>query len=163
MNLILVRDLRDTGGRYTLGKLTVGAHRLDTMERGWVPNPDGGRSGARFVSCVAPGIYRLLRHSSEKYPLSWALVNPALDVYHQPDDVPKGRELQARVAILIHAGNYWHDFLGCIGPGRGRVMHRPGEWMVTQSRDAMNLIKTVVGAQLDLTLEIRWMEGLGPT
>lgn len=167
MNLILIRDLRDPDrNRFTLGRLTVGAHQLHTMERGWVPNPDGGRSGARFVSCVAPGIYRLVRHDSERYPLSWALVNPALDVYHLPDDVPAGREAQARVAILLHAGNYWDDFLGCIGPGRTRTWTtartQAGEWMVTHSRDALNLIKTVVGARLDLMLEIRWADGLAP-
>ena len=162
MNLILTRDLRDPGGRYTLGHIKIGGHSLHSMERGWVPNPDGGRSGARFTSCVAAGIYRLVRHNSEKYPLSWALVNPSLDVYHQPDDVPPGRESQARVAILVHAGNYWHDVLGCIAPGHERVRQRNEQWMVTRSRDAMNLIKTVIGSQLSLTIEIQWAEGLAP-
>lgn len=160
--LQLVRDFRDPGDRYTLGRLLVNDHKLDTMERAWLPNPDGGKSGRRFESCVSGGSYRLVRHNSEKYPLSWALVNPTLDVYHWPDDVPRGREPQARQTILIHPANYWHDLLGCIGPGRERVRQQSGEWMVARSRDAMNLIKTVIGSQLDVTLEIRWAATVQP-
>lgn len=163
LNLILIRDLRDPTDRYTLGVLTIGGHRLHTMERGWVPNPDGGRSGKRFESCVSAGVYRLVPHSSEKYGNVWALVSPPLDVYHYPDDVPQGREAQCRATCLIHAANYWYELLGCVGPGRARFRQPNGEWMVTKSRDALNLIKTVIGSQLDVTLEIRWASGLAPT
>lgn len=155
----LIRDHREP--YCTLGKMLIGHQRLETIERPWIPNPDGGRSGKRFESCVAAGTYRLLSHRSDKYPLAWALINASLDVYYQPSDVPKGREAQARVAILIHPANFWHELLGCIGPGRSRSKYN-GEWMVSSSRDAMNLIKTVIGNKLDVMLTISWADGLQP-
>lgn len=155
----LIRDHREV--YCTLGKMMVGQHRLETMERPWIPNPDGGKSGKRFESCIAAGSYRLVAHRSDKYPLAWALTNPALDVYYQPNDVPKGREKQGRVAILIHPANVWYELLGCIAPGRSRSKQQ-GIWGVWSSREAMNLIKTVIGNKLDVTLTIAWAEGLQP-
>lgn len=160
MNLSLLRDTRET--YCTLGIMEVGGHKLNTIERPWIQNPDGGRSGKRFESCIAPGIYRLEIHRSEKFGNVWALVNPALDVYHWPGDVPRGKENQARVAILIHAANHVFEVLGCIAPGKNRV-RSGGQWMVTASRDALNLIKTVIGNKLDLTLTIAWVDGVQPT
>jgi hypothetical protein len=160
MNLTLTRDLRDSS--CVLGILEVNGHKLNTIERPWVPNPDGGRSGKRFESCVSAGSYRLETHRSEKFGNVWALVNPLLDVYHWPDDVPRGRESQARVAILIHAANWAHEVLGCIAPGRNRVRSN-NRWMVTSSRDAMNLLKTVIGNKLDMTLTILWANEIEPT
>ena len=159
--LFMVRDLREV--YCTLGVMTVGQHKLHTMERAWVPDPEGGRSGKEFTSCVSDGTYKLVQHRSEKYALAWALVNPELDVYHYPQDVPVSRKLQARAAVLIHPGNYWHDLLGCIAPGRSRFKQPNGEWMVQSSRDAMNLLKTVIGSTLDVTLTIQWAEGYKPT
>ena len=160
LDLFMVRDLRES--YCTLGVLTVREHKLHTMERAWIPNPDGGRSGKRFESCVSDGTYKLEPHRSEKYPVAWALVNPALDVVHYPADVQKGRELQVRQTILIHPANFWHDLLGCIGPGRSRVKAN-GEWMVQSSRDAINLLKTVIGSTLDVTLTIQWADSVKPT
>lgn len=159
LDLHMIRDLREP--YCTLGVLTVGGHKLHTMERPWLPNPDGGRSGRRFESCVSDGTYKLEPHRSEKFGNVWALVNPALDVVHWPDDVPRGREAQTRAAILVHAANFWHEVLGCIGPGRARTKVN-GRWMVTSSRDALNVIRTVVGGHLDLTLTITWAEGVQP-
>ena len=159
LDLFLTRDLRE--GQCTLGVWVVGGHKLHTMERAWLPDPDGGRSGRRFESCVSDGTYKLEPHRSEKYPLAWALVNPELDVYHYPADVPPSRRAQARQTILVHPANYWYDLLGCIGPGRSRAKVN-GEWMVAASRDAMNILKTVIGATLDVTLTIQWAEGVRP-
>lgn len=158
--LLLTRNVRES--YCTLGSMRVNAHKLHTMERAWIPNPDGGKSGKRFESCVSDGTYKLVRHSTEKYPLAWALVNPDLDVYHWPSDVPASKLKQARQTILIHPANYWHDLLGCIGPGRERVRQQNGQWMVARSRDAMNLLKTVIGSTLDVTLTIQWAKGLKP-
>jgi len=160
LDLFLTRDLRET--YCTLGVWDVRGHKLHTMERAWIPNPDGGKSGKRFESCVSDGIYKLEPHRSEKFPLAWALVNPALDVFHYPQDVPPSRIAQARQTILVHPANYWHDLLGCIGPGRSRAKVN-GEWMVQQSRDAMNLLKTVIGSTLDVTLTISWADSVKPT
>lgn len=162
MNLTfdLLRDIRTS--RCTSGVLTLPAGaKLFTIERPWIPNPFGGKSGKRFESCVSDGSYRLIPHNSEKFGSVWAVINPALDVYYQPGDVPNARADQCRFAILIHAGNYWHDVIGCIAPGKQRV--RDGsEWMVTHSRAAMNDLKTAIGSKLDLTLNIRWADGLQP-
>jgi hypothetical protein len=160
VTLDLLRDIRTP--HCTSGVLTVGGSKLYAIERPWIPNPDGGRSGKRFESCVAAGTYKLIPHRSEKYVGSiWALINPTLDVYHQPGDVPPGRELQARVAILIHYSNYWWEVLGCIAPGKSRGKHQ-ADWAVWRSREAMNDIKTVIGNKLDVTLTIRWAEGVKP-
>lgn len=156
---MLLRDLRDV--HCTLGILTVGNHKLHSMERAWIPHPGGGRSGARFESCVSDGTYRLLPHRSEKYPQAWALVNPELDVYHFPWDVPHARDGLARSTILIHPANFAHELLGCIAPGRSRAKIG-NSWMVQSSRDAMNLIKTVIGSMLDVTLTIEWAETIRP-
>lgn len=158
LSLLLTRDIRES--YCSLGILQIGPHKLHTMERAWIPNPDGGRSGKRFESCISPGTYRLVQHRSEKYPLSWALINPDLDVYHWPADVPANRKAQARQTILIHPANFWHDLLGCIGPGRNRARQSNGEWMVERSRDAMNLVKTIIGSTLDVSLTIQWAEGV---
>lgn len=151
MILTLTRDLSTP--QLTLGTLIIGGHKLHTIERPWIPNPDGGKSGKRFESCVSVGEYRLEAHHSEKFATAWALVNRELDVYHWPDDVPKGKEARSRVAILIHSGNYVRDVVGCIAPGRARSKLDDG-WMVAQSRDAMNIIKTVIGTSLDVRLVI---------
>jgi hypothetical protein len=156
----LTRDTRET--YCTLGILEINGHRLHTIERPWIPNPDGGKGGKRFESCVAEGTYRLDVHRSEKFGQVWALVNPLIDVYHWPADVPRGREPQARVCILIHAANFAHEVLGCIAPGlhRGKVGN---EWMVGESRDALNRIKTVLGNRLDVRVDVRWAEAIRPT
>jgi hypothetical protein len=62
---------------------------------------------------VPPGDYRLVPHDSAKYGRIWAMVNPELGVYHQPGDIPAGK--QGRFACLFfHAGNYDQDSLGCV-------------------------------------------------
>ena len=148
IELHLLRDIHNAG---TLGVLQVAGHKLYTIERPWIPHPDGGRSGARFESCVSIGSYRVVPHRSEKYAQAWALVNPGLDVYYQPRDVPRGREQQARVAILIHAGNFWWDVVGCIAPGKERAKLNGG-WMVRESRSAMNELRTLIGRAADVVL-----------
>jgi len=139
--LTLLRDHRD--GRCTLGRLTLpdGAV-LHTIERTWVPNQHGGRSGEKHVSCIAPGTYTLRSHTRPSGDRVWALVNPELDVYYLPSDVPEGREDATRTLILIHAGNFWYDIIGCIAPGLSRNMAGPnGTWMVTSSRLAMRAVR----------------------
>ena len=150
MNIDLIRDI-DTG-YCTLGRILVGGKVFYTMERPWIPGT--GKSGKKGASCVAPGIYRLTRHDSEMYPKTWALVNPALDVYHYPWDVPRGHETSARTAVLIHAANWAHELRGCIAPGKTRAKDGNGRWMVTRSRDAMNEIRTLIGNKLEVTLTI---------
>lgn len=139
----------------TLGRLLISGRTFYTMERPWVPDPDG-KSGRKGVSCVAEGTYRLNRHDTEAYPKVWALVNPLLDVYHMPWEVPKGKELIARTAVLIHAANWAHELRGCIAPGKSKTRDGQGRWMVTRSRDAMNEIRTLIGSRLEVSLSISY-------
>lgn len=93
----------------TQGVLTVAENTFQTLERAWVPVGDS-KSGAPGVSCIAPGVYQLVKHSSELHPRTWALVNAGLDLLHFPDPL----RAHMRAAVLIHVGNYPHDSNGCI-------------------------------------------------
>lgn len=137
----------------TLGLLEVSGKKFFTIERPWEAHAVG-RAGADHRSCVPEGTYRLIpwmRPSGEK---TFALSNPALDVYQAPFDIPRERHGIARALILIHAADYVHDVLGGIGPGLGRSREQ-GHWVVTSSRDAMNQIRTLVAHKFDLTLIIQ--------
>lgn len=137
----------------TLGVLRIGDQKFQTIERPWMPNLAGGLSGAPFLSCVSPGLYKLerfVRPSGEKV---FILSNPQLDVYQRPADIPKGREAASRYLVLIHTANYVENVVGCIGPGLKRY-HDGKEWMVTESKNAMIAIRNAVGNDLDLKLRI---------
>jgi hypothetical protein len=60
--------------------------------------------------------------------------------------------------ILIHAANYSHELRGCIAPGKSRLAparNPSGEWMVTESRAAMNELRMAINGSFDLQLEIK--------
>lgn len=154
IELLLHRDYRDA--YCTLGQLELpNGTRLHTIERTWVPNKAGGKAGEKYVSCIGVGQYRLRPHTRPSGERTLAVSNPALDVYYLPEDVPTGREAATRTLVLIHAGNYWYDIIGCIAPGKARVKAGPeGTWMVTYSRDAMNEVRLAMGGTLDGRLVI---------
>lgn len=149
MKLVLVRDYRDT--KCTLGVLTVGALTLQTLERPWVPS-DLNVCGAKGVSCVPAGDYRLMPHSSDLHLNVWALVNPALGVYHWDRDVPSVCAL-ARTMVLIHAANYPEELRGCIAVGNYRKQTE-GAWWIAQSRDALAELRYTLGSDPYLGLSI---------
>jgi hypothetical protein len=158
MQLELVRDM---ALHYcTLGRLMFAGRTLFTIERPWVPD-SRSRGGQKGVSCVPVGEYRLERHNSDAHPKVWALVNPMLDVYHLPQDVPAGQELVSRTACLIHAANWAYELRGCVAPGKARLKDQAARWMVTRSRDAINELRTVIGNSFDLHLTI--LENTGIT
>jgi len=127
----LTRDLKPDYG--TFGRLIVGDAIYETVERPWCDN-------APNVSCVVPGAFVCkLRKSNTNH-------NAGLDVTYELQDVP------GRTAIELHVANYPHDVLGCIGLGRGRAFVG-GQWMVTQSRDAIRDFYTRL-AGADFLLEI---------
>jgi len=141
----------------TLGRILVDAARtIHTLERPWMPFvalgdlpidelPPCGRKG---VSCVPPGRYKLVRHSTEAHPNTYALVNPALWVYHQDDDVPFAQRGRARTAVLIHPANYVNELRGCIAPG----MTRSGETVQSSRAACVLLLRAleVVGDGLEI-------------
>lgn len=151
---MIIELTRDTMyANCTVGRLLVNGKTFYTIERPWIPNTFGGPCGEKYVSCIGEGTYKLepwARPSGEKV---FIIFNPALGVYRMPRDVPKGQEKATRTLCLIHAANYAHDVNGCIGPGKA-IRRDAGEWMVTQSRDAMNEIRTLIGQRLSLSLVI---------
>ncbi len=149
MNLTLIRE-RGPNTDCTLGLLAIGDLTLCTIERPWAPGP--GKGGAKGVSCVPPGIYKLVKHNTEAHPETWALVNEALDVVHLPGDSPSPH---ARTAVLIHAANFSHELRGCIAPGTRAGKDENGRPMVFSSRAAMNLLRSRLPWTNDHTLEIR--------
>lgn len=153
--MILFELQRDppSGLPCTLGVLKVSGLKFQTIERPWVPNTHGGKSGEKFQSCVAPGLYRLERFSRPSGERVFILSNPLLDVYQHDTDVPKGMEQSARTLVLVHTANYVEDVVGCIGPGLSRF-YDGRRWMIQESKAAMKIIRDVVGNDLDIKLRI---------
>lgn len=146
----LVRDYRDS--LCTLGILTVGSLQLETLERTWV-HSDLNVCGAKGVSCIPAGTYRLERHDSEAHPSTWALVNHELGVYHWDADIPPTCAL-GRTVVLIHPANYPEELRACIAPGRARHHDPARGWWIGQSRDAMEALHLMLNGQSDLSLTI---------
>lgn len=128
MNLTIVREIDD--GKCCVGSIDIFGSALQTLERPWVGGPKGGTKG---FSCIPAGKYQLVKHDTEAYPRSFALVNEALGVYHLT--VPSGE--QGRTACLIHAANYVQELRGCIALGMSREPYM-GSYCVRQSRAAIN-------------------------
>lgn len=154
---MLLSLTRDTAtGAYCQGILRAGALEFQTIERPWIDAPPG-KGGKSGVSCVPPGMYQLVRHDTEAHPHSFALVNPALDVYHEPGDVPHDRAQYARVAILIHVANEPWEVQGCLGLGTTR-----GIGCVQQSRTAMDRFNLTVPWIPGHIIQISWATGVTP-
>jgi hypothetical protein len=96
----------------TLGMMLLPDSELYTLELPWIPEA-GYPGGMPDKSCVPAGIYKLALHDTATHPKSFALVNPALGVIHEPDPAFPN----ARVACLVHIANFIHDLEGCIGVG----------------------------------------------
>jgi hypothetical protein len=128
----------------TLGWLDADTIRLATIERPWIRSPDGP-GGKRRESCVPDGTYFVRPHSSDKFPDTFALVNPQLGVWYQPEDMPEG-QAWGRSAILIHAGNRVGDVVGCIAVG---IRHSVAgsERVVLESRKALDQLRAVLGKE----------------
>lgn len=104
-----------------------------TLERPWLPGLPGG---VPYESCVPDGTYELLSHRRPSGDDVLALRNPALGVYHTPQERAgrPGRDL-----ILIHSGNVVAHVVGCIAPGMTRTIY-DNQRFVGRSRDAMRRI-----------------------
>lgn len=148
--LTLVRDISTS--QVTLGWLSFGGKKWASLERPWIIDPIG-KGGLKGRSCVPVGEYKLVPHDTEAHPRVWALVNPQLDVYHDPAAVPSYKASFARTAVLIHVANFVHEIRGCIALGKTRQKDRE-TWMVRSSRDAINELRTLAtGTDLRLIIE----------
>ena len=100
-----------------------------TLELQWKANANG-------ISCIPPGVYKVIRHGWEKdattqFKNVWHLLN-----------VP-GRE-----AILIHAGNTTADTHGCILVGLGNT-----DGGIIKSQLALTKLREILPKEF--TLEVR--------
>lgn len=138
----------------TLGRLHAGPFVFCTIERPWIPDPQGP-GGVRAQSCVPDGVYKVIPHSSAKFGEVWALINPDLGVWYQPGDIPAGQQW-GRSAILIHVGNTVADVIGCIAVGK-RPLHL-AEHSVAESRAAIEQLRGALGRNIH-TLTIRPTSG----
>lgn len=139
MRLTLHRD--KPGALSMRGRVEINGVVLQTLE----DLPNGTAEGEP----VPPGEYQLVPHDSAKYGRIWAMVNPALGVWHQPGDIPKGK--QGRFACLFaHSGNDHTHTLGCVLVG----MARGDNETIVRSREAVAKLKELLPWEPH-TLEIR--------
>lgn len=125
----------------TLGQLMLPGLKLYTMERPWIPSA-AGPGGTPKESCVPDGAYRVTPHSSAKFPDTYQLASQSLGVYLQPGDIPAGQKY-GRSAVLIHAGNYVADVIGCVAVGM-TVRECDEGYMVSSSKAALDLLRAAL-------------------
>jgi len=142
------------GPKQTVGRLPIPGAMLFTLERPWVPNPQGP-GGMHDASCVPDGEYMLRPHVSGKYPKPgvWALINRDLGVYYMPGDIPAGQPW-GRSACLVHPANKVHELLGCTAVGMELAMI-DGEVTLLRSREALELLRGWLGSSETHVLTIR--------
>jgi len=128
---------------------------LFTIEKPWLPSKSGGKAGEPFRSCIGPGTYALSPFVRPNGDRVWVLSNPDLDVFKLDTDIPKNRKATGRFLILIHVANRARDVVGCIGPGRSARTEADGTVMVTQSREAMQLLHKALDGRRQLEIEIK--------
>lgn len=138
MRLILSRSTSDE--HRTLGNLYAPGITFATIERPWLPSPEGP-GGMRRQSCVPCGAYILQPHHSKNFPNTYALVNPDLGVWYQPYEIPVGQKW-GRSAILIHVGNRVRNVIGCIAIGKehGEIGGEPAVLRSTQAMRELDKI-----------------------
>ena len=114
----------------TLGDMLYGGEVVaKTIELPWKDNKNR-------ISCIPPGIYEVVRRKSAKYG----------DHFHILD-VP------GRSYILIHNGNYYNDFLGCIGVGASHAdINGDGYLDVTSSKAKMKELLKLLPVKFELVI-----------
>ena len=152
MNLSLVRDsVQPDPANCTLGVLTIGSQSWQTMERPWIPSPDGP-CGAIGQSCIQAGVYQLTPRYTVRKGDHWHINNPELFVFKEPGDIPAGT--YGRSEVLIHGANWAFQLEGCIAPGKTRLLDTQGRWMAVNSTIAMNDLRGLLGTTDDHVLTI---------
>ncbi len=148
---MIIRLKRFSYGRFeTEGRLLIGDKQFATIERPWIPNPNGAPGGKPFESCIPDGMYRLAPHKRPNGDHVFIIFNPDLGVYRFPQDHEPGH---GRHLCLIHKGNWALDVVGCIAPGiyRKAMPDKRTKWDIDQavarSVPAMNQIRDLLGEQ----------------
>jgi len=123
---------------------------LHTIERPYVRADHPG--GKPFESCIEPGKYDLVPFTRPSGDKVYQLLNPELGVYEFEDDLPEPGE--GRFLILIHAGNWAKDVVGCIAPGLTETVDGANNPMVGNSKTAMQKLMSMLDSHANNTLEI---------
>lgn len=140
----------------TLGELRVGGEVFRTIERPWVPDPDGPGGQAR-ESCIPDGRYLLRPWESPKFGPVYLFEAPELGVY--ATERPAGA-LFGRTHVLLHAANAVEELLGCMAPGMRAGIVEGKHW-VYESRRALARVSELLGrsAVPSVTITIRPTRG----
>ena len=136
--------------------------RFATIEKPWVPNPNGAKGGKTFESCIPDGMYRLMPHESRSKGPVYIIVNDDLGVYAFKR--PMGFEKdQGRRLCYIHSANWAFQLEGCIAPGLNRTPMRPKDGMimpaVSSSGSAMSMLRGMLGREKQHLLSITSVTG----
>lgn len=133
--LSLLIDRYDDSGTQTLGKLYIlengykSIFNCDTLELPW-------KNNNTQVSCIPLGEYVVVKR--------WS---PARGNHLHILDVP------GRTWVLIHAGNYHTDILGCVLVGSDlKDLNKDGELDVINSRITLNKILNILPSQVKLEI-----------
>ena len=124
------------GSKQTTGKLFIyddeGRLRLNlyTLELPW-------KNNKRRVSCIPEGEYKVIKHRSPKFKNSFWIKN-----------------VKGRSEILIHAGNFYTQILGCILVGLdSRDINNDGIKDVVSSRRAIERMYVHLPNEFTLSIE----------
>lgn len=114
----------------TLGELIYkGKVVAKTIELPWLDNN-------KRISCIPIGKYRVVRRYTAKHGNHFHVLN-----------VP------GRSYILIHNGNYFKDFLGCIGVGFNHSdLNFDGYLDVTSSKNKMRELINILPIEFELII-----------
>lgn len=113
-----------------------------TVEKPWKNNEP-------YVSCIPEGVYELVKHSSEKYGETYAMIGGTVSQYEE-----EGYE---RFACLLHGGNREKDVVGCIAVG-SRLGMLGDQWAILASAVKKNaLLKLLNERDEQHVIDIRWV------
>lgn len=135
MPIVIITRNKSTKNQ-TTGNLSVSVgttkFSCKTMELPWLENK-------RNVSCIPTGTYLV----------KWTLSPRMMKYTYEVQKVPN------RSGIRIHAGNFYKDFLGCIGLGASFAdINKDGEIDITSSRNTVKAFEALMGKK-DFTLVIK--------
>lgn len=140
----------------TLGLLRVGTERFETIERPWVPDPDGP-GGQPQESCIPDGRYVFKPWDSPKFGPVYLFTSPDVGVYETA--VPAGQKF-GRTHVLLHPANEVRELQGCCAPGM-RAGIVDGKHWVYESRRAFSRIAELLGRVDVHSVTIRATLGTG--
>lgn len=138
----------------TLGLLHVGADQFETIERPWIPDPDGP-GGEAQKSCIPDGRYTFKPWTSPKFGPVFIFSSPELGVYET--EKPAGAKY-GRTHVLLHPANEVRELLGCVAPGM-RAGIAEGKHWVFDSRRAFARISELLGRTAEHSVTIRATAG----